>query len=307
MPRALILKPSSLGDIVHSLPVAAALASDGFEVHFSSRREYRPLLEMSPSVFTVLDFPSAWTDVPHFVRDLRARDYDAVIDLQGLLRSGLAAAFARTDTRVGLPDSREGSMFFYNVVARYPEGTRHAVDRYWSVLSSLSVAASGKVFPLNIPAASVREARALTGEGAYLVFSPTSRQARKLWPPERWVELADRARRAAKRVVVVGRLGESDGCRPESWRTAPWVDLINRTSLPVLCAVLAASKACITVDSAPMHLAAALGVPVVALFGPTDPEKVGPYTERRRIVRAGAMGEISADGVWEVLEEATSL
>ncbi len=134
MSRVLIVKPSSLGDIVHSLPVAVALARQGVDVHFAARREYRELLEICPSVSRVLNFPGRFSDVPSFIRELRATPYDAVIDLQGLLRSALATSCARTARRIGLPDSREGSIFFYSEVVAYPAGARHAIDRYLSVL-----------------------------------------------------------------------------------------------------------------------------------------------------------------------------
>lgn len=301
MPRALIIKPSSLGDIVHSIPVAHALAKSGYEVHFAARRAYRPLVEMCPSVARVLDFPSAWGEAGSFLGHLRESEYDAAIDLQGLIRSALATRLSRAKFRLGLPDSREGSGFFYDAVADYPAGTCHAVDRYWSVLKRMGIESGEKYFKMAIPESAIQEARALTGENPYVVLSPTTRRPEKCWPPDRWPKLVASLQTQFDRVVVVGQGSEHlDSHPPQSWQSAPWINLINKTSLPVLCAILARARVCITVDSAPMHLAAALGVPVVALFGPTDPEKVGPYTPTKKILKISSfLADISVEQVLE--------
>lgn len=312
--RVLILKPSSFGDIVHSLPVVSTLAKQNVEVHFSVRREYREFVEMCPAVARIIDFPKRLSEVPGFLGEVRRCEYDAVIDLQGLFRSGLAAALARTRLRIGLPDSREGSIFFYDESAKYPEGTRHAVDRYLAVLKRkraedwfdrVAVDWSDPNHPegqwrfdkgwgIDIPAEAAQEAEKLTGGGDYIVFSPLTRRIQKMWVPDRWADLAAVLAERDRRVVVVGA-GESE----LTGRKGRWINLINRTSLPVLCAVIARANLCVSVDSAPMHLAAAFGVPVIALFGPTDPSKVGPYTRRRIIVRGDQprMADLSCGAV----------
>lgn len=309
MTRVLIVKPSSLGDIVHSLPVAVSLARRGVEVHFAARREYRDLLEICPSVSRILDFPGRLGDVPSFIKELRSDAYDAVVDLQGLLRSALATACSRTTRRIGLPDSREGSIFFYSEIVTYPDGTRHAVDRYLSVLDYVPSNSPSQPSPprgegaidfgLDIPAQALEEAARLCGDSGYAVFSPLARRAQKMWKPEAWGKLAGMLARQSIRMVIVGH-GEDPVGPAEN---VPLINLINRTTLPVLCAVLSRAKMCVTVDSAPMHLAAAAGLPVVALFGPTDPAKVGPYTRRRIILRGQSprMADLSCEGVAAVV------
>ena len=137
MTLVLLMKPSSLGDIVHSLPLATALSHRGMDVHFAARREYRELLELCPAISKILDFPSRVTDAFPFLKILRHQEYDSVIDLQGLFRSAVATACARTARRIGLPDSREGSIFFYDETVTYPDGIQHAIDRYLSVLNKM--------------------------------------------------------------------------------------------------------------------------------------------------------------------------
>lgn len=289
--RVLIVKPSSLGDIVHSLPVAAALAKRGAEVHFAARREYRPILEMCPAVSHIVDFPARFVEALDFLKDLRSKDYDSVIDLQGLLRSALATACARTPRRIGLPDSREGSIFFYDEIVSYPAGVRHSVDRYMSVLNGGAASAE---FGIEIPPEAFGEAARLCVHPEYVVCSPLARRDEKMWRKVSWVRLSDMLVERDLRVVFVGRGGvDWESPIPSA------VNLINKTSLPVLCAVLSRAKMCVTVDSAPMHLAAALGVPVLALFGPSDPSKVGPYSRRGMILQGKlpGMADLTCEGV----------
>lgn len=292
MKRILIVKPSSLGDIVHSLPVAAELSRRGYEVHFAARREYHGLLEMCPAVRRILAFPGNILEIPAFVAELRNDDYDRVIDLQGLLRSALAAAFARTSHRQGLPDAREGAVLFYDEISPYRKAEVHAVDRYRSVLGGLGEMGDPD-FSLSIPSDAVSEAARLLGDPGYVILSPLARQARKLWPAEKWDELAAILRRGNVRLAVVGQ-GDEEWA---AWRPEGTVNLINRTSLPVLCAILSRASAAVAVDSAPMHILAALNVPVVALFGPTDPAKIGPYGSRNRMIRSETrrMEDVSAE------------
>lgn len=303
MKRVLLVKPSSLGDIVHALPVAVELSRRGMEVHFAARREYRELLEMCPAVSKILDFPGHVGDAIPFLKELRMHAYDRVIDLQGLLRSALATACARTSRRLGLPDSREGSAFFYNECVDYPVGTQHAVDRYLSVLNRIpcpderiqAVPGMESVdFGIAIPPNAVESAAQLAGPPGYVVFSPTTRQDRKMWSPESWAELAMILEKNTFRVVLIGHGGVR-------WpiKEAMWINLIDRTTLPVLCGVLSRARLCVSVDSAPMHLAAALGIPVVALFGPTDPLKVGPYTRHQTVLtgKASRMADLTPEGV----------
>src|SRR3990167_5481286 len=301
MQRVLIVKPSSLGDIVHSLPVAAALAQSGAEVHFAARREYRDLLSICPAVRRILEFPGRLAGAAAFLGDLRRESYDAVVDLQGLLRSALATACARTPRRIGLPDAREGSVFFYDGVVSYPNGVRHAVDRYLSVLPLFGLRTDPPFKPdygLVISTAAQEFAARHVGEPGYVVFSPLTRRPAKLWRLDAWARMAETLIRTGRRVVVVGH-GKIEWPSPEP----AWINLIGRTDLPQLCATISRARLCVTVDSAPMRLAAALAVPVVALFGPTDPAKVGPYTRDRLILRGEApnLADLSCEGVAAVV------
>ncbi len=303
MSRVLIIKPSSLGDIIHSLPVCAALASRGHEVHFAARKEYHELLRMCRAVSRILDFPRHLSGIAPFLSDLRSRSYDSVLDLQGLFRSGLATALTRTSRRLGLPDAREGALFFYDEVAAYPPGIRHAIDRYWSALglldgASAEIGLSSTIdYGLDVPAAASAEAQALTGGPDYIVFSPLARQERKMIRADVWPTLAEILTKRGTRVVVVGSGQSMPAFGPGV------IDLVNRTPLAVLCAVIRGAGMCVSVDSAPMHLAAAFGVPVVAMFGPTDPAMVGPYTSRRMILRSDEprMRDLTCEGIAAVV------
>lgn len=299
MGRILIIKPSSLGDIIHALPVVTALAKTGAEVHFAARRQYWEILDMCPSICRIVDFPGRFSNALAFLMELRKLRYDAVIDLQGLLRSALATACARTSRRIGLPDSREGSVFFYDETVAYPAGVEHAVERYLSVLSRFSDQPPSDIdYGLVIPPEARDEAARLCGDEGYVVFSPLARHNEKMWAEDRWMDMASTLAERKIRVVFVGHGAPSGAsCFPsgESMK----INLVNRTSLPVLCAVISRARLCVTVDSAPMHLAAALGIPVVSLFGPTDPAKVGPYTRRRMILKGKLprLADLTCSGV----------
>ncbi len=270
--RILLIKPSSLGDIVHALPVASALRRHpGVEaVDWVVNSEFAPVLAGNPALDRVLEFPRRHPRrLAAFVRRLREVRYGRVIDLQGLLRSALIARAARADERIGMSDSREGARWLYAKVAPVRPG--HAIDRYLQVLDFAGVERGHLEFPL--PGAGVPLPDGV--EPPFLVVHPHARWATKALPDD-WVRRLVRAL-APRRVVIVGRGApvEAEGAR----------DLTNRTTFPELLAVLRAADGVISSDSGPMHLAAALGRPLVAVFGPTAPGKTGPWTANSRVVR----------------------
>jgi ADP-heptose:LPS heptosyltransferase len=192
-----------------------------------------------------------------------------VIDLQGLLRSALISRGARSRRVVGMSDAREGASRFYDEIAPIREG--HAVDRYAQVLDYLGVARGMPRFAL--PSAGVHPLPDL--KAPYFVVHPFSRWPTKELPARLVSDIAVALHPAP--VVVVGR-GQWTGGEGV-------VDLTNATSLPSLLALLAGARGVVSSDSGPLHLAAALGVPLVAVFGPTSPGKTGPWTPNSRVLQ----------------------
>lgn len=234
----------------------------------------------------VLPFPQKWWKLPNEIVAFRRRRYDMAIDLQGLLRSGLFSLMTGAPVRAGFANGREGSPWCYTDRITVPSDRAHAVERYLYLLQELGVPMRG---PITFPLPRWEEAEGWTerlwteegirAEETVCVIHPTAGRAVKRWPAERFAELADwlALQRGYRVVLIAGQahlpeifqLRRLTRCRP--------IDLAGGTSLPQLVALLRKASVLITNDSGPMHLSAAVGTPVVAIFGPTDPGKTGPY------------------------------
>lgn len=297
--RVLIIKPSSLGDVVQALPVAWALR----DLYPKARIDWLVMpgcagvVEGLGPIDRVMLFnrrlfgqmwrsPRSLVAFGWFLFRLRERRYTTVIDLQGLFRSGFLAWASGARYRVGLSDAREGADRFYNVTVKVPRAPISSVDRYMLAAEALGAPADvPRRFGIAVPAEKVREAWRLLAEGGlrdgepYAALVPGARWPTKRWPEERFAAVANRLAEGLGLVpVVVGAPGEeSIAERMRRMRGGRMIDLVGRTDLKSLAAVLGGARCVITGDTGPMHLAAAMGRPVVAVFGPTDLEKTGPY------------------------------
>jgi ADP-heptose:LPS heptosyltransferase len=222
--RIALLKPSALGDIVHSLPVLTALRRRYPQAHITwvVNRSYEPLLRGHCDLDDTLPFdrrpPRAgwWAGVrcwARFLAELRRRRFDLVLDLQGLFRSGLMAAATGAARRVGLSTAREGARWFYtDVVAVADFHAVHAVDRYWLVAEALGGGDGPREFHVPVPEDARRWARAaLRGyPRPWLALGPGSRWVTKRWLPEHFAALAGRAQaRFGGTVLFVGGRDEA--------------------------------------------------------------------------------------------------
>ncbi|MBI5865899.1 MAG: lipopolysaccharide heptosyltransferase II [Planctomycetes bacterium] len=303
--RILLIKPSSLGDIIHALPVLAALRRTWPNAHIAwlVGSSFAPLLEGHPLLNEIIPFdrrhygtmwrnPMAAAAFVRFIRDIRRRRFDLVVDLQGLIRSGLIAYFGGVPRRVGFADAREFGWMFYNERVRCPGGDVHAVERNLHVARHLQLAVDPVEFPLPITPAEREAARRLLREAAggsiesFTAVIVGARWPSKLWPPRRFAELIDRLHASgAPRCVLLG--APDDRCLADEIKAAcvrPPLDLVGRSNLRQLVALLDQAEQVYCLDSGPMHLAAALGKPLVALFGPTNPLRTGPYSPKARVV-----------------------
>lgn len=285
--RILLIKPSSLGDIVHAMPTLAALRErfPQAEVTWLVKRQWASLVEVIKGVDHVCAVEQGLMGWLGRVPDLRAAGFDLVVDLQGLFRSGAMAWLTGCSRRVGFANAREGSPFFYTQRVAVPTGSMHAVDRYLLVTEALGAARPKEPRFEFIDRAEDRQAvetlltaAGLAGVLPWVAMNVSARWETKRWPPQHFAEAADQLAEAGIPIVFMGGPAE----RPETravmarMRTKA-VDLTGQTPVGLLPSLLRRAAVLVTNDSGPMHIAAAVGTPVVALFGPTDPVRTGPY------------------------------
>ena len=286
--RLLFIKPSSLGDIVHAMPTLAALRArfSHAEVTWLVKRQWAPLVETIDGVDQVCAVETGLSGWLGRVPELRAARFDLVVDLQGLFRSGAMAWLTGCGRRIGFANAREGSRLFYTQRVGVPHASMHAVDRYLLVAEALG--ADRPVPPrfdfVDHPQDRPAVEAILTSAGVvaslpWIAINASARWETKRWPPQHFAEAADQLSQAhALPIVFIGGVAE----RPEAlavmalMRTKA-VDLTGQTPVGLLPSLLRKAAVLITNDSGPMHIAAAVGTPVVALFGPTDPRRTGPY------------------------------
>lgn len=272
--RVLIVKLSSLGDLVHALPTIHRLKVGlPATITWVVNAVYAPLLRYAVDVDEVIPFDrqrpvrGLWG----VVRELRRRDFDLVIDLTGLFKSALISRLARGRLCLGPSHARELSWLFYQRQVGSNELDRHAVERYLDVVGALEVKDGDRVFPLTFPSSSL----AVDGTRSVVVLIPSARWPTKLWPAASFADVAGRLRQDGIQVVMVG--GELPTAEDPLAKVEGVVDLRGRTSLAELGGILQRADLVIANDTGPMHVAAALGRRVIALMGPTDPRRTGPY------------------------------
>jgi lipopolysaccharide heptosyltransferase II len=304
--KILILKPSSLGDVIQALPVLRLL-----KLHYPTAKIFwwldsalAPLLEGDPDLAGIVRFerkrwakPQHWPEMLRSVQWLRAQHFDLVIDLQCLLRSATFAWLARGKFLAGLDEVREGARGFYDYAAPRKTFHTHAVDWYLSVLPPLGVPVHKNFTWLpERPQLAAEVNRKWPEENSKLkiqnskliLLQPGARWKNKRWPAKHFAELV---RTLAERFSTTrfGILGDQ-GDRPLGEvisLAAPerCLNLCGATTLPEMIEWVRRCDLLVTNDTGPMHVAAALGRPLVALFGPTEPRRTGPYGQLENVLR----------------------
>ena len=302
--KILIVRLSSLGDILHSLPGVAALreAFPSAQMDWVVQRKWSPLLEGSAAVNCVIPFdPSPMGRVVACIRQLRATRYDAAVDFQGLYKSALLTYFSGARRRVGFDwrSSREwGASSFYS--ERVRGGGPHRVEKNLSLVEVLGVARPAEPqFPLCVPegaTSKIKERLAAQGIGEYWVVAPAAGWGSKTWPAERYAAVCrELEKRHGWRAVIAAGPGEQQLGREVRDAAAPSQPVRLETSLSELMALLASARCVLGGDTGPLHLAAALGVPVVGLYGATDPAQTRPFTRKAIVICHARPEETSYD------------
>jgi heptosyltransferase I len=301
----LIVKLSAIGDVIHTLPSLTALRKLYPEAHITWVVEEAAagLVKNHPYLDTVLvSRRKSWIkhirkgeiygplwEIRAFLKELRRRPYDLVIDFHGLLKSALIVLLSGGKRKLGYASLQELSGLFYN--EKIPEDmNKHAVDRYLDFPRYLGAKIVGPEFIL--PSDSTAQAKVQSilekhhlENRKFIAVNPVAYWDTKLWDNEKFARLADSIKTKLNvEVVFTGSEKESIE-KIITLMKSKTVDLSGETTLPELAYLYKKALMVITTDSGPMHLAAAVGTPVIALFGPTDPQRTGPYGEGHTIIK----------------------
>jgi heptosyltransferase-1 len=287
----LIIKPSSLGDVVHTLPSAVELrrAFPEARIRWLVNTEWKPLLEGLPPIDEVIEFPRrdfrgtrGLLRIGPWASEIRKRvNADLVLDYQGLLRSALIAKLCRgAEGRViGLDDAREGARLFYHESVSIA-GHAHAVDRYLALTRKVTGLEGGAIeWPL--PEGKAPSGFTQAGDAGFVVLHPFSRGQGKSLTTEQIAAFCEKL--APVRVVIAGR---TDEAAPKLDNAT---DLLNATDLHELIWLLRHARFVVSVDSGPMHIAAAITDHLVSIHTWSDPAKVGPYRAEAWIWQNGRL------------------
>jgi len=307
--RILLIRPSALGDVCRTVPVAAALKRryPAARLDWLVNDAFAPAVASHPDVAAVLEFPrrrfgrwwkslSAAGAMRDWLLALRRSRYDLVVDCQGLLRSGGLALATGARRRVGYANAAEFGWLGLNDRVWVPEDL-HAVDRMMALARHVG-ADAGAPPDMRLYASSADRSSLdprLSG-ARYALLAPTSRWEGKRWPMERFGSLATRLLDdgLVDRVAIVGASGEREQCAPLGQlaaRDSRVVDLVGATSVGGLMAAVERAAIVVANDSAALHMAVGFDRPLVALFGPTRIDRVGPYGRAHDVIQKVRPGE----------------
>lgn len=306
--KILIIKMSAVGDVVMTLPALEALRRryPAARIDWLVEPPSAGLLRGHPHLDRVIVLPRrqladlaksgrlirARRLYGEFKRELQSVCYDVVLDLQGLLKSGLMTGLARGRRKVGFDLTREKSYKFLNEKMPPYDPDRHAALRYLDAAAYLGADGPSEwpdryYTPPAEAAAEGGELLAKKVHGPFVIFNPGAKWITKRWPLHHWIDLAEKLLRNTGLEIAVTGGPEDDEWGRAIERAVPeiTVNLCGLTSLPVLAHILSRAEAVVTGDTGPMHLAAAVGAGGLALFGPTRPWRTGPFGGRFEILR----------------------
>lgn len=294
--KILVVRLSSLGDLVHTIPAVAALRAGfpGAQIDWVADRRWLPLIELVTCIDQAIPLDRSPRAVLALITRLRGTHYTCALDLQGRYRSAVLGWLSGAPRRIGraAQSTREpGAALFYT--DRVIPAGRHIVDMTVDLAIHAGIQPpSVPQFPLRIPpAASQRTLGKLVNQGitgAYVVVSPGGGWKSKCWPPDRFGALAAAIDRRYNLPLVVNIApGEEDMAREIIRAAAPSRPVALSFDIHELAALLAEARLVVAGDTGPLHLAAALGTRVVGLFGSTDPARNGPLP-RGLVVQAAS-------------------
>ncbi len=294
-PRVLIVRTGAIGDVVNALVFAAALrdARPNAHIGWVAHPLVVPLLDQNPCVDTVHVWPrgSGVRGTMKVIRAIRAARYDVALDLQRLQKSALLARLSGAPRVIGFDKGRCKEHSHLWTREQLPKGDprAHMVEQYLDFARYLELAPEAPRWPLPALAAARMRVDALLapiGGASFLAVNLGASKPEKRWPDRHFAALLAHPMLRSHAIVLTG--GPGDRAAAESVAQAAAgraLDLVGRTSLLELTAVLERAALTVTGDTGAMHLAVARSRPVVALFGPGDPQRTGPYRQLERVLR----------------------
>ncbi len=296
MSRLLVLRLSALGDVIHAIPAVVSLKSE-YDITWIVEAPYRELVEIVAGVQTIPVRMKRWTRQPSAMfATLRAmRGAEVSIDFQGLIKSAALPWAAGVKTRIGFAKNairEKPALLFTN--RKVPVDTRkHVIEQNMELIGPIGpirpIRPNWRAFATEVP-----------GLGGDIVLLPGAGKPNKLWPVDRFRELA---RRLGDRALAVWGPDERELAEAIGARVAP------PTTLRELAWILANAQLVIGGDTGPLHLAAALGTKVIGLYGPTDPRRNGPYGQLDRCIdkfqTTKWMESISVEEVMNLVDRVT--
>jgi len=306
--RILIIKLGAVGDVIHTLPMLETLRVGFPKAHIAWAVEEAaaPILEGNPALNELILLNrkalSGLSGPAYFMRWLRAlrgQRFDTVLDPHNLFKSGLMAFASRAHLRIGFQKLREGNFLFMNRRVKPAPRRRHAVEKYLSLLEPLGIQERQWTvrFPLTWnPQDEDRADRFWRREGfgsgaskydGVVAVNPGASWPSKRWMPERYAQVADRlVKQHGIRPLVLWGPGERSLADRVVRSMSEKAVIAPETDLKQLMALIKRCRLLICGDTGPLHIAAALGIPTVALFGPSDPARNGPYGQGHTVVRS---------------------
>lgn len=309
-PRSILLvKLSAIGDVVHTLPLLEVLRQNFPEarIDWLIEEEASPMIEGHKDIdHVIVSFRKSWqkrllsqegrrdvvSEIRHFLSDLRSHEYDLVIDLHGLFKSGLLTGLARGRRKIGFTGGKEGNILFLTD-RPYPfDYNRHALDRYLQAAEYLGCNINTWEGRIPLQAEDKDKIDRLLADhfrpdDTLIAINPMARWVTKLWEEERFTKLSERlSQELSCKILFTGSPSDHPVIeRITTCLNPPPLNLAGRTTLRELAYLFTRCRLVVTTDTGPMHIAAAMGVPVVALFGPTAPWRTGPYGEIHTVIR----------------------
>jgi heptosyltransferase I len=298
----LIIKLSAIGDVIHALPVVHALKKryPASKISWIVERPAYDLLKGNPNIDDIIIFDKPqFKSIAGFIKhgpalasSLKQRHFDLVLDLQGLFKSAAIAWLSGAANRMGYCNMREMSQLISKPICGIHRNG-HVIERYLDVARALDCNCDEVNFDINISEQDANIARNLLAENGilpdqpYIVIAPGTNWQSKCWPARSYADLASALTENYKcPIVLIG--GPQDHERAsiiQDRANAQMVNLIGKTTLKQLAYILQKSRLFIAGDTGPMHLAVAMGTTVIALFGPSDADRNGPFGDKPVVMR----------------------